>query len=74
MNETKMAAARRAKARFTSLMPKDLDVVGIGIGLKGDDPAVKVNLGTAPKDDSLLPETIDGVPVVYDYVGKILKR
>ncbi|MDI3562272.1 hypothetical protein [Bradyrhizobium sp. Arg816] len=74
MDETKMAAARRAKARFSSLMPKGLNVVGVGIGLKGTDPALKVNLGTAPEDDSVLPKTIEGVPVLYDYVGKITKR
>lgn len=69
-----MAAVRRAKARFSSLAPKGLDVVGVGIGLKGEDPALKVNLGTAPDDVSALPKTIDGVPVLYDYVGKITKR
>jgi hypothetical protein len=74
MDEIKMAAVRRAKARFSTLMPKGVDVVGVGIGLKGANPALKVNLGTAPKDVSILPKTIDGVPVLYDYVGKITKR
>lgn len=74
MDQTRMAAVRRAKARFTALMPKGIDVVGVGIGLKGTAPALKVNLGKAPKDVSALPKTIDGVPVLYDYVGKIAKR
>lgn len=69
-----MAAVRRAKARFSALAPKGLDVVGVGIGLKGAEPALKINLGTAPEDASILPKTIDGVPVLYDYVGKIIKR
>jgi hypothetical protein len=55
-------------------VPKGIDVVGVGIGLKGSDPALKVNLGAVPKDESVLPKAIDGVPVLYDYVGKISKR
>ncbi len=74
MDEDKMAAVRRAKARFSTLMPKGINVVGVGIGLKGSAPALKVNLGAAPKDESILPKAIDGVPALYDYVGKITKR
>jgi hypothetical protein len=72
MDEKKLEAARRAKARFSTLMPEGVDVVGIG--LSGSDPALKVNLRSAPKDQSALPKAIDGVPVLYDYVGKITKR
>jgi hypothetical protein len=35
---------------------------------------LKVNLRAAPKDRSSLPETIDGVKVIYAYVGKITPR
>jgi hypothetical protein len=74
MDEKRLEAARRAKARFSTLMPEGVDVVGVGIGLSGSDPALKVNLRSAPKDQSALPKAIDGVPVLYDYVGKITKR
>ena len=74
MDEKQLAAVRRAKARFRTLMPKGVDVVGVGIGLSGSDPALKVNLRTAPKDQSSLPKTIEGVKVIYDYVGKITPR
>jgi len=74
MNEKQLEAVRRAKARFSSLVPKGVDVVGVGIGVSGSDPALKVNLRAAPKDRSLLPKTIEGVQVIYDYVGKITPR
>jgi len=74
MDEKKLQAVRRAKARFSSSMPKGVDVVGVGIGVSGSDPALKVNLRTAPKDQSSLPKTIEGVKVIYDYVGKITPR
>ena len=74
MDKKKLEAVRRAKARFSTLMPKGVDVVGVGIGLSGSDLALKVNLRAAPKDQSILPKAIDGVPVLYDYVGKITKR
>jgi hypothetical protein len=74
MDEKKLEAVRRAKTRFNTMMPKGVDVIGVGIGLAGSDPALKVNLRAAPKDHSTLPKAIDGVPVIYDYVGKITKR
>jgi cobalamin biosynthesis protein CbiG len=74
MDEKQLEAVRRAKARFSSLVPKGVDVVGVGIGVSGSDPALKVNLRAAPKDRSLLPKTIEGVQVIYDYVGKITPR
>jgi cobalamin biosynthesis protein CbiG len=74
MDEKKLEAVRRAKARFSTLMPKGVDVLGVGIGISGSDPALKVNLRAAPKDRSTLPRAIEGVPVIYDYVGKITKR
>ncbi len=55
-------------------MLKGVDVVGVGIGISGSAPALKVNLRTAPKDRSSLPKTIEGVKVIYDYVGKITPR
>src|SRR5215207_7950787 len=74
MDEKQLEAVRRAKARFSRSVPKGVDVVGVGIGVSGSDPALKVNLRAAPKDESSLPKTIDGVKVIYDYVGKITPR
>lgn len=69
-----MEAVRRAKGRVAASMPDGVDVVGVGIGMSGSEPALKINLRAAPKDGSALPATIDGVPVTYDYVGKIVPR
>lgn len=74
MDEKKLEAVRRAKSRVATSMPDGVDVVGVGIGLSGSEPALKINLRAAPKDSSRLPATIDGVPVTYDYVGKISPR
>jgi hypothetical protein len=74
MDDKKLEAVRRAKTRFNTLMPKGVEVVGVGIGLSGSDPALKVNLRSAPKEQGSLPKAIDGVPIVYEYVGKIVKR
>jgi len=74
MDEKKLEAVRRAKKRFGDLVPKGIEVVGIGIGVSGSDPALKVNLRTAPADETLLPQFVDGVPVIYDIVGKISRR
>jgi hypothetical protein len=74
MDEKKIEAARRAKKRFSETAPVDLDIVGVGIGLSGGDPAVKVNLRKPPADLNALPKSIDGVPIVYDVTGKITPR
>jgi hypothetical protein len=74
MNEKQMRAVRRAKARFGTLVPKGVDVVGVGIGVSGSSPALKVNLRAAPKVRGLLPKTVEGVQVIYDYVGKVTPR
>lgn len=74
MDATKLEAVRRAKARFAQLAPEGIEVVGIGIGLSGSEAALKVNLRTAPKDRSALPTLIDGVPVIYEIVGRIKRR
>lgn len=74
MSEDKLAAARRAKAHFQETISKDVDVVGIGIGLIGSEPGLKVNLGAEPANRNALPRELDGVPIVYDVVGKIRSR
>jgi hypothetical protein len=73
MDSTKLDAVRRAKKRFAELAPRDAEVVGIGIGAVGSDPALKVNL-RGPVDVSALPDVIDGVKVIYDVVGTIRPR
>lgn len=74
MDQQKLEAVRRAKSKVMTSMPTGVNVVGVGIGLSGSDPALKINLDAAPTDRSLLPSTIDGVPVTYDFVGAIKLR
>ena len=44
MDEKKLEAVRRLKKRIAELMPAGVEVVGVGIGLTGSEPALKVNL------------------------------
>jgi hypothetical protein len=74
MDAKKLEAARRAKDRVAASLPKGVEVVGVGIGMSGSDPALKINLGCAPAKQTVLPKMIDGVPVIYDVVGKIRAR
>lgn len=71
MDEKQLQAVRRAKKLFADAMPADVEVIGVGIGVSGSTPALKVNLRSKPADESLLPKTIEGVPVIYDVVGKV---
>jgi hypothetical protein len=71
MSEDRFDAARRAKKRVAEAMPAGVEVIGVGIGLSGSVPALKVNLKAPSVDERTLPATIEGVPVVYDILGKI---
>jgi hypothetical protein len=71
MDEKQLEAVRRAKKGFASAIPADIDVVGVGIGMSGAEPVLKVNLGSKPVDETRLPKSIGGVPVIYDIVGKV---
>lgn len=63
--------ARRAKSQVMTAVGDDVPVVGVGLTKIGADHAVKVNLAE-PREG--LPDRLDGVPVVYEVVGRITKR
>jgi hypothetical protein len=67
--ETARAAKAEAKRRFAGRT----DIVGIGVTRHGKGYAVKVNLGAAV-DLASLPQTLNGVPVIFEVVGSIRKR
>ena len=67
--EAARAAKEEAKRRFASRT----DIVGIGVTRHGKGYAVKVNLGSAV-DLAALPQTVNGVPVIFEVVGSIRKR
>lgn len=74
MDSDKLNAVRRAKKRFAEIVPKDVEVAGVGIAMTGGDPALKVNLRKPPLNPDALPRTVDGVTVIYDIVGTIVPR
>ena len=63
--------ARRIKSQVKAAVGSHAPIVGVGITKVGADHAVKVNL-SAPCEG--LPERLDGVPLVYEVVGRITKR
>jgi hypothetical protein len=74
MGESDNQRARNAKAQVRSILPSGVQVAGIGICLSHGRPAVKVNLGVAPDAGMQLPGDIDGVPIVYEVVGRVGKQ
>jgi hypothetical protein len=69
-----MDQARTAKDKAKSLFKSHhWSATAIGIGRKGDDLAVKINL-EKPRIDDDMPREINGVPVIYEVVGTIVAR
>ena len=66
--------ARNAKPRAAAAARRCAPVVGVGITRLGGQVAVKVNLAAPAERPSDLPEAVDGVPVVYEVVGRIAPR
>jgi hypothetical protein len=74
MNSTSIDQARAAKPHALEVFSAFAEVVGVGLTRIDDGYGLKVNLGTAPRDDATLPRDVDGVPVRVEVVGKIRKR
>ncbi len=70
MSTISLDEARAARERAKSLFAGKAAVVGIGLTRVGDGYGVKVNLESPPAANARLPETIDGVPVRIEVVGK----
>ena len=63
--------ARAAKDRAKTVLSKVPGVVGLGLTKVDDQYAVKVNLEAALPKSLTVPNNIDGVPVMYEVVGRI---
>ena len=74
MNAKTLDEARAAKSRALDLFRHKAAVVGVGITRIDGGYGVKVNLESAPDSKTRLPETIDGVPIRVEIVGKIRKQ
>jgi hypothetical protein len=71
---TSIEEARRAKPKATEAVKSCAVVVGIGLTKVGGSYAIKVNLREAAPASADLPDSIDGVQVLYEVVGQISRR
>jgi hypothetical protein len=64
-----MEQARAAKAKMASQLAGVPEVNGIGIAMLEGGYGVKVNL--RKESSTVIPEEIDGVPVIVDVIGEV---
>jgi hypothetical protein len=62
--------ARAAKRKLADRLQDNAEVRGIGIAVLDDGYGVKVNFAIRPAS-GVVPDDVDGVPVVVDVVGSI---
>ena len=70
---TKLEIARSAKDEARRKLAKVKEIVGVGLTRRGTGYAVKVNLEAAV-DTAKLPHAMNGVPLVFEVVGRVRKR
>ncbi|QND52890.1 hypothetical protein HB779_13970 [Phyllobacterium sp. 628] len=63
--------ARRAKPKAKEIAGSCAAVVGVGLIRIGDSYAIKINLRDQTPASADLPDTVDGVRVVYEVIGPI---
>ncbi len=69
-----LEAARAAKQKALTALEGWAKVNGVGITRVGAGYGIKVNLAAAPPPGADLPEEVDGVPMVVEVVGRIVKQ
>jgi hypothetical protein len=72
--QKKLDAARAAKTKAKQVLSQYGQVNGVGITERDGQYAVKVNLEKATVTGEDWPESIDGVPLVVQLIGKIRKQ
>ena len=70
MTPATLEQARTAKQRLAERLHGVANVRGIGIAVLDGGYGVKVNFATRP-EAGVVPEDVDGVPVVVDVIGSI---
>jgi hypothetical protein len=70
MNGATLERAQAAKATVAAALAGRPELKGIGIAVLDCGYGVKVNLSSHPAD-LLVPDDVDGVPVIIDIVGTI---
>lgn len=71
---TSIEQARLAKPKARATVEACGSVVGVGLTKIGDSYAVKVNLREQVRRPGALPDSIDGVRIVYEVVGSVSLR
>lgn len=74
MSNATLEQARAAKERVKEQWGHIPSLVGVGINQVHGGFGVKVNLSEPAPPGTSLPESIDGVPVLIEVVGRIHKR
>jgi len=74
MKGSTKAAARAAKTKALALLADVTALNGVGICHVGGGYGVKINLSAAPSQGDRLPKEVDGVPLVIEIVGRIVKQ
>ena len=74
MSTTTLDQARSAKTKAAKVFCRKGNVVGIGITQIGGGYGVKVNIREAPEAGVDWPDSVEGVPVQVEVVGRITKR
>lgn len=71
---TSLEVARAAKQKALTAFEGLAEVNGVGITRVGSGYGIKVNLAATPPTDADLPDEVDGVPLVIEVVGRIVRR
>jgi hypothetical protein len=74
MTDSTLGDARRVKQKVAEIARAAGPIAGVGLTKVGNSYAVKVNFRESQAIDGGLPDSVDGVPVVYEVVGRITSR
>jgi hypothetical protein len=74
MADSTIGDARRVKEKVAGIARAAGPIAGVGLTKVGNSYAVKVNLPKSRGIADQLPDSVDGVPVVYEVVGRITAR
>ena len=72
--QKKLDAARAAKSKAKQVLSQYGQVNGVGITERDGQYTIKVNLEKESVTDEDWPDSIDGVPLVVQLIGKIRKQ
>ncbi len=74
MKGSSKEGARAAKAKALALLAGVTALNGVGICRVGNGYGVKINLSQTLSRVDRLPKEVDGVPLVVEIVGRIVKQ